>query len=137
MHYELSVAARAALGEWLEIPGNEYPVAYESVPFDPPSDGSKWLKFDYVEAETVRVGLSRKCAYYVGMVQIGIHFAPGLGMDATRQLAKNLADFFEDGKILINGCYIVEGGEVRPVQKSAGGWFYPVRFYVRYDSKGV
>lgn len=136
MHYDLTVAARSALNDFINMPGNYYPVAYESVPFDPPVDGSTWLKFDYVEADTKRVSLDRKCMYFVGMVQIGIQFAPGRGMDKTRLLAKSIAEFFYDGKILINGAYIVEGAEIKPVQKSVGGWFYPVRFYVRIDKKG-
>ena len=136
MHYELSVAARNELGNLINSEQRfNLPASYESVPFNIPSDGSMWLKFDYTEVETVFAGLSRKCKYAVGMVQISINFAPGLGVDAVRLLARDIANFFEDGKMLINDCYIVEGGTVRPVQKSVGGWLYPVRFYVRKDSK--
>lgn len=136
MHYELSVAARNALNEYINQPGKYLPVAYESVPFEPPANGETWLKFDYIEAETKRVSLSRKCMYFVGMVQIGIQFAPGKGVDTTRKLAKSIADFFYDGKMLINGCYIVEGAEIKPMQKTVGGWLQPIRFYVRFDKKG-
>lgn len=136
MHYDLAVAARNELSNFINsAPEYVFPVAYESVPFDPHADGSTWLKFDYKEADTVFVGLSRKCKYAVGMVQISIHFAPGLGMDKVRMLARDIAEFFEDGKMLINDCYIVDGGKVHPVQKSVGGWSYPVRFYVRKDKK--
>lgn len=136
MHYELSVAARNELNNFLLLPGNNIKTSYESVGFTPPVDGATWLQFEYIEAETKIVSLDRKCTYYVGMVQIGIQFAPGKGIDKVRKLAQNLANFFYDGKMLINDAYIVEGAKVHPVQKEVGGWFYPVRFYVRIDKKG-
>lgn len=129
MHYELSVAARMALAQEYE---SEYMIAYENVEFTPQKGGGIWLKYDYKEADTIIHDLKRKCISYIGMVQIGIEFPPGSGIDKARKLAKNIADFFEDGKMLSNG-YISEGAKVHQVQKSESGWFYPVRFYVRYD----
>lgn len=114
MHYDLMVAARKALAEEYE---SEYPIAYENVEFKPPSKGGMWLSFHYTEAETVYASLDRKCRYYVGMVQVNVIFAPGVGTDKARKLAKGIADFFEDGKILETG-YISQGGEVRPVQRA-------------------
>ncbi|ARB06640.1 hypothetical protein GJL01_15 [Salmonella phage GJL01] len=111
---------------------SEYIIAYENVEFTPPKGGGIWLKYDYKEADTIIHDLKRKCISYIGMVQIGIEFPPGSGIDKARKLAKNIADFFEDGKMLSNG-YISEGAKVHQVQKSESGWFYPVRFYVRYD----
>lgn len=129
MHYELSVAARVALAEQF---GKAYSISYENVEFIPPGDGGIWLKYDYKEADTIYHDLKRTCISYIGMVQIGIQFPPGSGIDKARKLAKDIADFFEDGKMLSDG-YISEGAKVHPVQKSESGWFYPVRFYVRYD----
>lgn len=131
MHYDLMVAARKALAEEYE---SEYPIAYENVEFRPPSNGGMWLAFHYTEAETVYASLDRKCRYYVGMVQVNVIFAPGTGTDKARKLAKGIADFFEDGKMLEAG-YINRGGEVRPIQKSETGWLIPVRFYVRAEEK--
>lgn len=129
MHYELSVAARMALAQEYE---REYMIAYENVDFVPPGDGGIWLKYDYTEADTLFLSLDRKCKSFIGMVQIAVIFPPGSGIDTARKVAKNIADFFEDGKMLSIG-YIYEGAIVHPVQKSETGWFYPVRFYVRYD----
>lgn len=131
MHYDLMVAARKALAEEYE---SEYPIAYENVEFKPPSNGGMWLAFHYTEAETVYASLDRKCRYYVGMVQVNVIFAPGSGTDKARKIAKGIADFFDDGKMLETG-YISRGGEVRPVQKSETGWLVPVRFYVRAEEK--
>lgn len=131
MHYDLMVAARKALAEEYE---SEYPIAYENVEFKPPSNGGMWLAFHYTEAETVYASLDRKCRYYVGMVQVNVIFAPGVGTDKARKIAKGIADFFDDGKMLETG-YISQGGEVRPIQKSETGWLVPVRFYVRAEEK--
>lgn len=90
MHYDLMVAARKALAEEYE---SEYPIAYENVEFKPPSKGGMWLSFHYTEAETVYASLDRKCRYYVGMVQVNVIFAPGVGTDKARKLAKGIADF--------------------------------------------
>lgn len=131
MHYDLMVAARKALAEEYE---SEYPIAYENVEFKPPSNGGMWLAFHYTEAETVYASLDRKCRYYVGMVQVNVIFAPGVGTDKARKIAKGIADFFDDGKMLETG-YVSQGGEVRPIQKSETGWLVPVRFYVRAEEK--
>lgn len=131
MHYELSVAARVALAEQF---GKAFPIQYENVDFVPPSDGGIYLKYDYTDADTEFLSLDRKCKSYIGMVQVGITFPPGSGTDKARRIAKDIADFFEDGKMLATG-YISEGAITHKLQKSETGWFYPVRFYVRFDGK--
>lgn len=133
MQYELSLAARKFVNDILvkNIPVR-YPVAWENVKFTPPSDSSMWIKYDYTEADSVTYGLSRKCKYYVGMVQLSIFFSPGTGVNKARQLANQLAESIIDGTMLDIG-YVYEGGVVNPVIKSQSGWFIPVRFYVRLD----
>lgn len=131
MHYDLMLSARKSLAVEYE---SQYQIAYENVEFSPPGDGGIWLQYHYSEAETVFASLDRKCRYYVGMVQVNVVFQPGSGTDKARRLAKEIADFFDDGKMLETG-YVVQGGEVRPVQKSETGWLVPVRFYVRAEEK--
>lgn len=127
--YDLSVAARKALyGKF----GGSFPIMCENVPFKEPDDGSTWLKFDYIPAEKTYKSLSRKCIRIRGLVQIGIVFSPDTGMDDARKLAKEIANFFEDGKILSVG-FIFEGASQKPVQKSQRGWLIPIRFTVQYD----
>ncbi|QGF21233.1 tail terminator [Citrobacter phage HCF1] len=93
-----------------------------------------YLKYDYIDSDTEFLSLDRKCKSYIGMVQIGIVFPPCSGTDKARRIAKDIADFFEDGKMLATG-YISEGAITHKLQKSETGWFYPVRFYVRFDGK--
>lgn len=131
MHYDLMLAARKALAEKYE---EHYPIAYENISFEPPRDGGAWLKFDYTEVDSQFLSLDRKCRSYIGMVQIGVIVAPGSGTDIARMIAKGIADFFVDGKMLETG-YIYEGAEVRPIQKSETGWMVPVRFSVRVEKR--
>ena len=131
MHYELSIAARVALAEQF---GKAYPIQYENVDFVPPANGGMYLKYDYIDSDTEFLSLDRKCKSYIGMVQIGVVFPPGSGTDKARLVAKDIADFFDDGKMLSTG-YIYEGAITHRLQKSETGWFYPVRFYVRFDGK--
>lgn len=131
MHYELMLAARVSLARRYE---KRYPIAYENVSFTPPADGGMWLAFHYTEVSSEYTSLDRKCRSYIGMVQVNVVIPPGSGTDKGRQFAKDIANFFEDGKLLRTG-YIYEGGEVRPIQKSETGWMVPVRFYVRFDEK--
>lgn len=131
MHYELMLAARKALAEEFE---NRYGIAYENVEFIPPRDGSMWLAFHYVEVATDTLSLDRKCKSYIGMVQVNVICSPGSGTDRARQLAKEIADFFNDDTMLEAG-YIYQSGEVRPIQKSETGWLVPVRFSVRAEEK--
>lgn len=133
MHYELMLAARKALAERYE---SNYKICYENVAFTPPLCGKEWLAFHYMEVDSDYISLNRKCRVYVGMVQVNVVFPPLSGTDKARRLAKDIADFFEDGKMLETG-YISEGASVRPVQKSETGWMVPIRFYVRYDERRV
>lgn len=131
MHYELSFAVRRLLAVNFE---RDYKIQYENVDFVPPKNGGTWLKYDYKESDTIFLSLDRKCRSYIGMVQIAVIFPPGSGIDEARKTAKDIADFFDDGKMISSG-YIYEGAKIHPVQKSETGWFYPVRFYVRFDEK--
>lgn len=130
MQYELSIASKKIVSQSAKAIAPSLPISWENVGFTPPS--GMWLKFDYTEADTVTYGLSRKCKYYVGMVQVSLVFPPGNGVDKARQLANQLAESFVDGTMLETG-YIYEGGVVHPVVKSQSGWLIPVRFYVRLD----
>lgn len=129
--YDLSVAARAALAGEFE---GRYPISYENIAFTVPADGSMWLKYDYLPVEKIYQSLDRKCISLIGMVQVGIVFSPDKGIDDARKLAKEIANFFEDGKILTVG-YISQGAESHKVQKSDRGWLLPLRFLIRYDGK--
>lgn len=131
MHYELSVAARVALAREYE---DKFQIMYENTDFIPPLDGGIWLRYDYVDADTMFLSLDRKCKSYIGMVQIGVNFSPGSGVDKARKISKEIAEFFYDGKMLDTG-YISEGAITHKLQKSETGWFYPIRFYVRFDGK--
>lgn len=131
MHYELMLAARKSIGMEYE---KRYRIAYENVDFTPPEDGGLWLAYHYKEVETEYLSLDRKCISYVGMVQVNVVFPPNSGTDRARQIAKEIANFCYDGKMLETG-YISEGASIRPVQKSETGWMIPIRFLVRFDEK--
>ena len=131
MHYDLMLAARKALAIEYD---QRFKISYENVAFEPPKCGQEWLAFHYKEVGSDYLSLNRKCRAYVGMVQVNIVFPPLSGTDRARQFAKEIANFFYDGKILETG-YISEGASIHPVQKSETGWFIPVRFYVRYDER--
>ena len=129
-HFELSEDARQAV---FNAFSGSYHIAAENVKFDPPVDGTPWLKFDYIEVATDVLDLARRCMSFIGLVQVGVYFSPGTGITDARAIAKEIANFAEDGKIIGQG-YVYSPGEVRPVQKRESGWFIPVRFSVRYDN---
>lgn len=122
-------------------------VCYENSAFTPPSDEA-YVKFDYVELPDQVLSLDRKCVSYIGMVQLSVIIPPGAGAGVARKHAKDLAKSAIDGMILkVKNqddstlpdfeCYVYDHGVVHPVQKSNSGWLIPVRYYLRYDDKGV
>ncbi|UGO53102.1 putative structural protein [Klebsiella phage vB_KaeD_HazelMika] len=127
--YDVEVSARKALASFV---GERYPIAFPNYDFTEPDDGSMWLKFDYVPVDKVYRSLDRKCISLISMIQIGVIFQPGSGTDDARKLAKELVNFFEDGKIL-NVGFILSGAETKPTLKHNAGWLIPIRFTVRYD----
>lgn len=134
MHFELYEASAEFVASIILDSDNL--VAWENIPFTPPVDGSEYYRFNYKEADTVTTSLDRKCAYFVGMVQVDVVFSPGSGVSVARKLAADVAKSAVDGTMLSTG-YILSRGEVHPVQKSDTGWFIPVRFYVRCETKGA
>ena len=127
--YDLAISARKALFSRF---GENYQIMCENVAFKEPKNGSTWLKFDYIPAEKTYKSFDRKCIRIRGLVQVGVVFSPDTGIDKARELAKDIANFFEDGKILSVG-FIFEGASQKPVQKSERGWLIPIRFTVQYD----
>lgn len=127
MHYELEEAAReiisAAFGDDL--------VAWPNLPFTPPEDARPYAKFDYIPAISEAVGISRKCRYYVGIVQVGIVFKPGGGTDMARRAAQIICDKTPAGLELSTG-FVYTAGEVMQTVKTKTGWMIPVRFKVRF-----
>lgn len=130
MHYELEVDAR----DFVYKSFKQYPIAIDNVSFKPPADGSMWLRFRYLPAISEPVSLDRECMVYVGIAQVDVVFRPGVGNDKANKLAKDIAKAAKDG-IMLPNCYIYECGKVHPVQKSETGWFIPVRFAVRTETK--
>lgn len=127
-HFELEEDARRELFAWN---AERYQIALPNAAFSPPA--GIWLKFDYIPAESIRISLNRKCRMVTGMVQVGVVFPPNAGTEKARRLAKEIAEYFDDGKIIGQG-YVFTPGEIRPLNKSETGWFIPVRFAVRYLS---
>lgn len=129
-HYELSQDAwRAFYKEFSGI----YPIKAENISFTPPANGDPWLQFDYMEASSDPLDLARRCRSFIALVQVGVHFSPDTGVTTARRIAKEIAQFAQDGKIIGQG-YIFTPGDVRPIQKQENGWMIPVRFSVRYDN---
>lgn len=130
MHYELEVDAR----DFIYNAFKDYAIAIDNVNFKPPSNGATWLQFQYMPAVSEPVSLDRQCMVYIGMVQVNVVFRPGIGNDEANKLAGAIARTAKDG-IMLPNCYIYECGKVHPVQKSETGWFVPVRFAVRTETK--
>lgn len=141
MHLELYQASQEAVFNWF---GNTYAIMTENAEFTPPADGSPYLKFDYIEADTITVSLDRKCRVYLGIAQVSVIISPGAGILNGRKIADDVANRAIDGIMLtvtddeglnpVEVGYIVEGGEVNRVVKHDSGWSIPVRFTVRADA---
>lgn len=136
MHYDMALKCKAAAAKFAA--SKQLQIAGDNVEFKPPNHGETYLKFSYVEADSRSVSLSRECRVYLAMVQIDVIFKPGIGTDSARLIAQNVAKYFPEGKLLNNekpDIYVSEWAEVHSVQKAQTGWFFPVRFTVRCETK--
>lgn len=141
MHYELDLASRQFLSNAFE---DDLPISWPNVDFTPPSDGSIWLQYHYIDAVTETVSLDRKCRIYEGIVQVSVIFSPGAGTQKARRLANDVAKSAKDGIMLSLSIgdsekfigYITEGGKLSgAVVPHNSGWVQPVRFTVRAESR--
>ncbi|QPB09470.1 minor tail protein [Klebsiella phage Solomon] len=136
MHYDMALKCKVAAAKYAADNGLQ--IAGDNVDFKPPNHGETYLKFSYVEADSRSVSLSRECRVYLGMVQIDVIFKPGIGTDSARLIAQDVAKSFPEGKILDNdklNLYVSEWAQIHGVQKHETGWFFPVRFTVRCETK--
>ncbi|MEG0209052.1 MULTISPECIES: phage tail terminator-like protein [Gammaproteobacteria] len=129
--YDMSVSARVALFQGF---GDRFSISCENVGFKEPDDGSPWLRYDYIPADKIYRSLDRKCISLIGLVQIGVIIPPDSGMDAGRKIAKDIVNFFYDGRMFDVG-YILLGASQKKALKSDTGWMIPIRFTMRHDEK--
>lgn len=128
MHFELEKAARSLIAKHF----TDDQVAWPNIPFTPPADGGIYVKFNYMVAASEAVGISRKCRYYIGLVQVGIIFRPGLGNQYAREAASTLCKLIPEGLELDTG-FVYTAAEVLTEIPSETGWMIPVRFEVRAE----
>lgn len=78
---DIATALAARLGEWADAEG--IPVAWENVPFTPPSDGL-YLAVHDMPATPRTVDLGLRCRIYSGVYQINVVAPAGTGRIQTQ-----------------------------------------------------
>ena len=103
---DIAAALAARLGEWADAEG--ITVAWENVPFTPPSDGLYLIVHDMpATPRTVDLGLC--CRIYSGVYQINVVAPAGSGRNSVFALAGRVAELFPEGQAIAgNGftCWI-------------------------------
>lgn len=135
MHAEISVAVR----KYLEQNITDYPLAYDNVLFDPPSDQT-YLAIHVLPSVTETEDLARVMQTFIAMVQVDIVCPVNSGETAPKRLADRVAKLLFDGTILpidtvtpAQRAFITEHGEVFPQVTGDTSFKIPVRSYVRLN----
>ncbi|MEG6293878.1 DUF4128 domain-containing protein [Enterobacter hormaechei] len=92
---DIAAALAARLGEWADA--EDIPVAWENVPFTPPSDGL-YLAVHYMPAKPRTVDLGLRCRIYSGVYQINVVAPVGIGRTDVVALADRVAELFPEGQ---------------------------------------
>lgn len=91
---DIAAALAARLGEWADAEG--IPVAWENVPFTPPSDGL-YLAVHDMPATPRTLDLGLRCRIYSGVYQINVVAPVGIGRTDVVALADRVAELFPEG----------------------------------------
>ncbi|ENY3728281.1 DUF4128 domain-containing protein [Enterobacter kobei] len=92
---DIAAALAARLGECADAEG--IPVAWENVPFTPPSDGLYLAVHDMpTTPRTLDLGL--RCRIYSGVYQINVVAPVGIGRTDVVALADRVAELFPEGQ---------------------------------------
>ncbi|MFZ5111896.1 DUF4128 domain-containing protein [Enterobacter kobei] len=92
---DIAAALAARLGEWADA--EDIPVAWENVPFTPPSDGL-YLAVHDMPATPRTVDLGLRCRIYSGVYQINVVVPAGTGRTDVVALADRVAELFPEGQ---------------------------------------
>ncbi|HFK5631866.1 DUF4128 domain-containing protein [Enterobacter roggenkampii] len=92
---DIAAALAARLGEWADAEG--IPVAWENVPFTPPSDGL-YLAVHDMPAKPRTLDLGLRCRIYSGVYQINVVAPAGTGRTDVVALADRVAELFPEGQ---------------------------------------
>ncbi|WP_449541130.1 DUF4128 domain-containing protein [Enterobacter ludwigii] len=92
---DIAAALAARLGEWADAEG--IPVAWENVPFIPPSDGL-YLAVHDMPATPRTLDLGLRCRIYSGVYQINVVAPVGIGRTDVVALADRVAELFPEGQ---------------------------------------
>ncbi|ELN2578803.1 hypothetical protein SP99_02413 [Enterobacter sp. BIDMC92] len=92
---DIAAALAARLGEWADAEG--IPVAWENVPFTPPSDGL-YLAVHDMPATPRTLDLGLHCRIYSGVYQINVVAPAGTGRTSVVALASRVAELFPEGQ---------------------------------------
>ena len=92
---DIAAALATRLGKWADAEG--IPVAWENVPFTPPSDGL-YLAVHDMPATPRTVDLGLRCRIYSGVYQINVVAPAGTGRADVVTLADSVAELFPEGQ---------------------------------------
>ncbi|EMN5247158.1 DUF4128 domain-containing protein [Enterobacter roggenkampii] len=92
---DIAAALADRLGEWADAEG--IPVAWENVPFTPPSDGL-YLAVHDMPATPRTLDLGLRCRIYSGVYQINVVAPAGTGRTDVVALADRVAELFPEGQ---------------------------------------
>ena len=85
-------ALETALATWAAAQSPAIPIAYENLPFSPPT--TRYLRAFLLPARTRSLGLDRKHRSYAGIFQVSICVPTGAGPGAALALADALATVY-------------------------------------------
>lgn len=87
---KIRAAFETRLATWAAAQVPPLPIAYENRTFNPPTDGSTYLRAFVLESPTLSSTLDRRHREYGGIFQVSIQCAPNTGVGAAQALAAQL-----------------------------------------------
>ncbi|WP_054064869.1 phage tail terminator-like protein [Pseudomonas asplenii] len=99
----IRAAFETRLASWASTRSPVLPVAYEDVSFEPPSDGSAYLKAFLMPASTGSEDLAGAHSVFLGVFQVSIVTQAGQGRGIASRIADELRELFPNNLGLQSG----------------------------------
>lgn len=113
------------------------PVAWQNAPFDPPADGGVYLRAFLLPATTDSEDLEGAHRSYVGMFQVSIVTASGIGTTLSNAIADELVALFPNNLLIVKSglsVYVRTPCSTAPLIADDTTSTTPVSFSYRADT---
>ena len=128
-------AFESRLKNWADAQTPPIPLAFENIPFDPPS--ATYLSCFLINANNISFTLDRRHIRYSGIFQINVHVPVNTGAGLPAEIAAALRTIFNPSTVIVQNSaniYVMQPLSIGPSIQEGDFFFVPLSIEYSLDS---